>query len=141
VRILSKFKLIIVIVCLSAFISCDKDNKTVPTVPVDIYINTNDPQFADLNIIGNWIYITGGSQGIIVINEFNSFRAFDRHSPYEPQNGCRVWMDADNIYLEDECSDSKFEKYDGIPVEGPATRTLKEYNAVLAGDIIHIYNF
>ncbi|HNK42830.1 MAG TPA: hypothetical protein PL002_16705, partial [Flavobacteriales bacterium] len=48
-------------------VSCKKESTTgVPPVQLDVSININLPEYADLQVVGGWVYLTGGSQGLIV---------------------------------------------------------------------------
>lgn len=57
----------------------------VPLTPVDFQINVNNPAYNDLAVPGGWLYLTGGSLGIIVYRKsMEEFVALDRHCPYQP---------------------------------------------------------
>lgn len=124
--------------------SCSKENHTsqVPYVPVDITIHTTDPEFFDLNTIGGWTYITGGSRGIIVYRySQDQFKAYDRHCPYDATSTCAlVSVDANNIEASDPCCGSRFLLSSGQPLAGPSGYPLKEYQTSFDGNILRIYN-
>lgn len=121
---------------------CRKDNRGIPNVAVDIYIYTTDPNFINLNAVGGWVYITGGSRGILVYRSSNTdFRAYDRHCPYQPEDACgRVEVDSSNIIVKDPCCGSQFLITDGSVTNGPASMPLKQYNTSFDGSVLHIYN-
>lgn len=123
--------------------SCKKDTiDVVPNVYVNIYIYTTDPEFVNLNAVGGWVYITGGSRGIVVYrNSIEEFMAYDRHCTYEPINSCaRIEMEQSNITAVDSCCGSKFVITDGSVITGPASLPLKRYQAKLEGSTLHIFN-
>jgi nitrite reductase/ring-hydroxylating ferredoxin subunit len=124
------------------FTDCKKEDKVVPDVPIDIYIYTTDPSFVNLNAVGGWVYITGGSRGIVIYRRTNTeFSTIERHCTYQPENSCaRVEVDSSNIILVDHCCGSKFLITDGALQNGPATRPLKLYNNTFDGTVLHIYN-
>jgi nitrite reductase/ring-hydroxylating ferredoxin subunit len=122
--------------------SCKKDDTGIPYVRVDIYIYTTDPNFVNLNAVGGWVYITGGSRGIIVYRSSNTeFKAYDRHCPYKPEDACgRVEVDSSNIQVVDPCCGSKFLLPDGGVTQGPAGMPLKSYGTSFDGSVLHIYD-
>lgn len=124
--------------------SCSKSNNSsnIPYVPVNIDIYPANPQYNDLNVIGGWLYINGGSRGIIIYRYTqDEFYAFDRHCTFEPTNTCgKVKMDTDNITLVDTCCGSKFIVVDGSVINGPAGLPLKRYQTYYDGTTLHITN-
>ncbi|NBW83641.1 hypothetical protein EBR21_18000, partial [bacterium] len=61
----------------------------VPFVPVDITIDIQLPSYSDLQGVGGWTYLNGGSKGIIVYRKgIDEFVAFDRHSPADVNGSC-----------------------------------------------------
>lgn len=120
---------------------CDEENQQyIPYVQVDIYLNLSLPAYQTLNFPNEYIYINGGSRGIVVYNDNGTYRCFDRHSPYEPQNNCMVSVNTGTIIAEDPCSGSQFILTDGSVVGGPATLPLKPYHNTFDGTTIHITN-
>jgi len=134
---------ILVAICF-LFIGCSKDdnNSGVPLVNVNIYINSSNPEFIDLNAIGGWIYVLGGSRGILVYRASNNeFRAYDRHCTYDVTSSCAlVSVEATNITAKDDCCGSKFLITDGSVTQGPANLPLKQYRTSFDGSVLHIYN-
>ena len=122
--------------------SCKKDESQIPKVPVDIYLYASDPYFTNLNAVGGWIYLTGGSRGILVYRKStNEFMAYDRHCPYQPQETCAlVEVDVSNLICFDYCCGSRFLITDGSVQQGPAFQPLKRYAAAWDGNLLHIYN-
>jgi len=138
-----KKSLIIIITFIIIAISCNKgNNDVIPLVTVDLYIHTNDPMFIDLNAVGGWIYLTGGSRGIIVYRSSNTdFKAYDRHCTYQPTNSCAlVSVEVNNITGLDDCCGSRFLLADGSVSNGPATIPLKQYRTTFDGSVLHIFN-
>lgn len=122
--------------------SCKKNSDEIPDVYVDIYISVTDPQFNDLNAVGGWVYVTGGSKGIIVYRRgAEEFMAYERHCPYQPSNTCsRVSVDSNNVMTVDTCCGSKFMLYDGAIVNGPAISPMKRYNTSFNGNVVRVMN-
>lgn len=132
----------LIIIVLYFIPSCKKDDNTLPNTSVDIYIYISEPSFLPLNAVGGWVYITGGSKGIIVYRKSNTeFTALDRHCTYLPDNSCsRVAVDSSNIIAVDTCCGSKFLITDGSVQNGPASIALKQYATSFDGSVLHIYN-
>lgn len=123
-------------------ISCRRDEGIIPFVPVNFAINLNNPAYVDLNPIPSWLYVSGGSKGILIYRSSqDQFMTYDRHSPYEVDEGCICAVDSSNLIIEDPCSGSRFLITDGSILEGPATRPLQQYNNSFDGtSILSIYN-
>jgi nitrite reductase/ring-hydroxylating ferredoxin subunit len=122
---------------------CRKEERGgVPLTPVDISINVNNPSYADLAVPGGWLYLTGGSMGIIVYRQTNeTFVALDRHCPYQPADLCRVTVDDTEVIARDTmCCHSSFLITDGSVVNGPAALSLQRYNTTFNGTVLRIYN-
>ncbi len=136
------FAYILIFASLLTITSCRKENSSqVPLVAVDITINLNDPQFINLAVPTGWIYLTGGSMGLIVYRNNNTdFTCYDRHSPYNVDEYCRVSVSDDNITAIDECSDSQWVLTDGQVVLGPAEAPLRAYQTNYNPPYLRIYN-
>ncbi|MCW3072659.1 MAG: hypothetical protein JWO44_2549 [Bacteroidetes bacterium] len=123
--------------------SCRKDNNNyIESVPVDIYLYTNNPSFVNVSVVGGWVYITGGVRGILIYRKSSSeFMAYDRNCTYQSSEPCAtVVVDNTNIVAVDTCCHSRFSIYDGSVFQGPAAAPLKAYNTTFDGSVLHIYN-
>lgn len=122
---------------------CKKEEKlNVPLVPVDIEINLNLPEYNALLVTGGWAYITGGSEGLVVYRSSpEEFVALDRHCTYQPENLCRVTVDASGVMARDTtCCHSAFLLMDGSVTNGPAVLGLKRYHTTFNGTVLRIFN-
>ena len=127
-------------------LNCSKPNPVDELIPY-VYVNfTIDPtsiQYNNLNIVGNYTYVTGGYRGIILYHASpGEFKAYDRTSTYNYPNPyeCRIMVDETGLIAVDTCSNSKYILLDGSPYEGPATLSLKQYRAQYDGYQLHVYN-
>ena len=124
--------------------SCVKNNKGVPFVHTDIYINLSLPGYSVLNSIGGWVYISGGSKGIIVYRQTtDQFSAYDRHCTFNVKNPCGIAeVDSTNTLVECSCDGSKYQLYDGAVIQGPAQYSLQIYRTSFdpITNVVHIYN-
>ena len=117
------------------------NDSVVPLVNVDFTININEPAFFELTNITGWVYVTGGSRGILIYrNNIDQFSAFDRHSPYNVDDGCRVEVLEDQFTVKDECSDSSWIILDGSIATGPTEQPLKPYSTDFSGSFLRVYN-
>lgn len=144
-RVMNKvFRYILCYATAFAFLSfggCKKDNNAVPVVYTDVFLYTTDPAFAPLNATSGYIYVTGGSKGIIVYRKSQTeFMAYDRHCPYKVADGNVVTVDASGLIATDAVCGSKFLITDGSPNQGPAINSLKQYQTTFDGTVLHIFN-
>ncbi len=143
---MKRINTIFLLVALFSIFACTKDNpvdEIIPYANVNFTINPASIQYDNLNIVGNFAYVTGGYRGIILYHaSLNEYKAFERTSPYDFPNDfeCRVKVDESGLIAVDECSGSKYILLDGSPFEGPATLPLKQYNAVFDGVNLHVFN-
>lgn len=115
---------------------CKKDAEDrVPSVPVDITINISLPSFINLTAPGGWVYLSGGSNGIIVYrNSTDEFTALDRHCTYQVDERDRVFVEDNNIIAVDSLGcGSKFSIADGLVTGGPAQFSLTQYQTNFNG--------
>lgn len=123
---------------------CRGNQNQMPYVPVDIYINTTLPAYSNLTIIGGWVYVSGGNNGIIVYRQsFESVVAYERKCTYQLPESCgRGEVDSTNFYVECECDGTKYSIFDGSVIEGPASYSLYQYRTSFDSNsgALHIYN-
>ena len=123
--------------------SCERRNASgIPYVPVNYQLTVSNPEFAPLLAVGGWLYIGGGSRGIIIFRATpEEFRAFDRHCTFQVEENCRVNVDNTDIAaIDSDCCDSKFLLFDGAPIDGPAPVGLHQYNTQFDGNTLFIFN-
>ena len=123
--------------------NCKKNNDDrVPYVPVNVVLNTSDPLFVRLNAPGGWVYINGGSRGIVIYRlSLDDFRAYDRHCTYQPTDACgKVSVNASQIMAVDSCCGAEFVLTDGSVAKQPASRPLTQYTTSYDGNRLLITN-
>lgn len=139
-----KLRFFFMIGMIALMIACNKNkNHPVPIVPTNVTININLPSYVDLNNVGGWAYVNGGSKGIIVYRRaVDDFVAWDRHSPAD-NGSCNdpLVPDTDNfLQLNDACSDATFSLFDGSPLS-ESEFGLRAYQTYWDGvDELRIYN-
>ncbi len=125
-------KIIVLFLFLISFFSCDENKSKIPNVYVEIYLDLTDPLYSSLTIPGNYLYVTGGVNGIIVYHTIDDeFRAYERTCPYDPECG-KVFVDEYSFNAVDSiCCKSEFSLLsEGVAVQGPAKNPLKQYKCI-----------
>ena len=133
----------LLLLVLSAVISCKKDEEDVRTPGVDEYIDLNLPSYLELNVPGNYVYYPAGGRGIIIYRRSASeFSAYERTCTFDPQLASGlVEVENGNTTAADSVCGSRYSIFDGSIVNGPATRPLSQYRTeLLQGNILHIFN-
>lgn len=123
--------------------SCKKtDDQGIPNVYVNFQINPNSTEYLELNLIGGFVYVTGGVKGLIIYREdMENFMCYDRACPYDYDvNGSIITVDTSGLILVDTLCGSKYLITDGSVVNGPTSRSLKQYRTYFNGEMLHIYN-
>lgn len=137
-------KILIVGILLTVFLSnCKKASNTseIPYVRVYFRITLADPQFNKLNAPGGFVYVTGGSRGIILYRaSLDEIVALDRHCTYRVGDYCRVAVNASQVVAADSCCGSEFVLTDGSVIKGPAGYSLQRYQAVFDGSGVTVSN-
>ena len=135
-------KIIILVFSLLFLSSCVDRDDYIQDVYVNIEVPVNQPEYSDLDAIGNSVFITGGVKGIIIYHaNVNDYRAFDRNCSFEPSTQC-AYIDSINATIAScNCCSSKFLiDQNGITANGPALLPLKEYYTSFSGGILKIKN-
>ena len=138
-----KYSIALLFVFLVVFNSCRKNNNSerVPYYVVNFSFSLSDPQYNKLNAPGAWIYVTGGSKGLIIYRKSNDeFMAYDRHCTYKVEDLCRVNVNSSQIVAVDSCCGSQFVLTDGSIIKGPASIPLNTYRTYFDGNRLQVYN-
>jgi nitrite reductase/ring-hydroxylating ferredoxin subunit len=139
-----------------SLISCKKNkNDVIPDVTVNFYIDLSDPEFFNLNAIGNadtvssatnnlGLYAAGyDDNGIIVYRAtLDEFYAYDRTCPHDyVLNGSSVKVNVDfTIAVCPRCSTNYALSAFGTPISGPGKYPLKNYKTYFDGQSVHVWN-
>jgi hypothetical protein len=139
-----KSGLLTILLSISFILSCDKNHSQIPNVYVDIYIDLTDPLYSDLQMPGNFVYVTGGVNGIIIYrSSSDEFNAFERTCPYDPDCGRVVVNEVNYTAVDSVCCGSEFSLLiEGTVTKGPSPYPLKLYACTydLNSNILHITN-
>ncbi|WP_164549858.1 Rieske (2Fe-2S) protein [Nonlabens ponticola] len=139
-------KSILLAVLLTLF-SCENDddfnnNPFLVDISFQVILNTNLPQYADLDFPGNSVVIPNqGLRGVVVYYIGNNdYRAFELSDPNHSPNSCST-MRVNGIEATCPCPDDNF-KYNiitGEPMNG-GEFPMKPYRATRQGDDIIVSN-
>ncbi len=138
------FKILSCLFLLIIMSECSKTEEVIPNIVVDQYVYLRQPSNINLNAVGGWVYLTGGSAGIVVYRKSNDeYVAFDRNCTYKPLEKCTITVEQSNILATDACCGSRYQLTDGLVIKGPSTISLKQYTTVLdeVNQVLHIYNY
>lgn len=137
---LLRFAGILMLAC-APLSGCQDTPGVIPYVDVQVDINLNLPAYNLLNFPGNWLYISGGSRGLIVYRyTLDEFVVLDRHATFDVAAGCQCTVSPDGYTIEDPCSASQWYIFDGSIIQGPTTAPLERYTTTLIGSVLSIRN-
>lgn len=146
---LTKLKKNRLIFCLFAVfltfsIACrDEENNNIPLVEVNFQRNLNEPDLLNLQTIGGWVMVSGGSRGIILYRVSSTeIKAYDRHCTFQPSStSALVSVDANNFTASDQSCGSSFQlNNNGSVSSPPAVTPLKSYTTYINNDILYVTN-
>lgn len=111
----------------------------IPYAYVEIDINLNDTQYADLLVDNGYVYILGGYKGIIIYRENKStYKSFERASPVNPTDPCAIVdVDESGLFIVDPCSGATF-NFNGDPISSPNGVPLRAYFSILEENWLYI---
>ena len=132
----------IILIFFVFYLSCGDSNNYIQNVYVDVEIDLSLPEFSELNIVGNNIFIEGGNKGIIIYRHSNyEYKIYDRNCSYEPNLECSYIDSVNSIIALCGCCTSAFLlDQDGSAANSPAVLPLKQYNYTLNNTLLHIFN-
>ncbi|MDG1382110.1 MAG: hypothetical protein P8P45_07955 [Flavobacteriales bacterium] len=134
------------LICITTLLSlpmmgCRDTPGVIPYVDVQVDLNLNLPAYNNLNFPGNWLYISGGSRGLIVYRyTLDEFVVLDRHATFDVAAGCQGSLSQDGYTIEDPCSESEWYIFDGSIIQGPTTAPLERYTTTWIPPVLSIRN-
>ena len=136
-------KLSLYILIISLLIaSCNSKDDYIAEVYVNILIDLSLPEYSDLQVSGNSIFIEGGVEGIIIYHGVGDYyKVYDRNCSYEPCLACSVIDSVNSGIAYCGCCTSAFLLgQDGAAANSPALLSLKAYYFTLDGSQMRISN-
>jgi hypothetical protein len=122
--------------------SCNSKESYIAEVYVNILIDLSLPEYSDLQVSGNSIFIEGGVEGIIIYHGVgNDYKVYDRNCSYEPSLACSYIDSVSSGIAYCRCCTSAFLlAQDGAAANSPALLPLKKYYWTLSGTQMRISN-
>jgi hypothetical protein len=122
--------------------SCNSKDDYIAEVYVNILIDLSLPEYSDLQVSGNSIFIDGGVKGIIIYHGVGDhYKVYDRNCSYEPSLACSVIDSVNSGIAYCGCCTSAFLLgQDGSAANSPAFLPLKEYYWTWEGNLMKISN-
>lgn len=138
-----KSKILFFFICLVFHSGCDDIHQVIPSVPVNISLDTNT-ELANLGVGSTMICPkSGGYMGIILYRaSLTEYYAFERTCTYYPNDTSAVVAEKGSVIAVcPKCGSSFTLTSDGALVfEGPAKLPLKQYQTNLINSRLYIYN-
>jgi hypothetical protein len=122
--------------------SCNSKDDYIKEVYVNILIDLNLPEYSNLQVSGNSIFIEGGVEGIIIYHGVgDDYKVYDRNCSYEPSLSCSH-IDSVNAGIAycGCCTSAFLLAEDGTVANSPALLPLKEYYWTLSESQMRISN-
>ena len=122
--------------------TCNTKDDYIQEIYVNINIDLNLPEFSDLQVSGNSIFIEGGVEGIIIYHGVgNDYKVYDRNCSYEPSLSCSQIDSVDaGIAFCGCCTSAFLLSNDASVLNSPALLPLKKYYWTFSGSQMHISN-
>jgi len=119
--------------------SCSKGVGYVPDLPVNYSITI--AEFGIKAKDGILEVPDQGVAGLLLVRTATGFKAYDRCSPVNPENLCKIVPDVGGITVTDPCTGAKWLLMDGSPQKAPAVHYLKSYTVRIQGSqLIRVTN-
>jgi hypothetical protein len=140
-------KILVLFAFLPLFFACDPGNinyknPNLPNYPVNLSINTNLPQYANVRYPSNYIIdYSQGVAGIVVFNTGSGYNAFDLACPNQAYGtACSTAMTINGIEAKCNCntSENPYLLFSGQSPGQPYT--MKPYHVQISGDNLIITN-
>ena len=131
-----------ILIALFFFSTCNTKDDYIQEVYVNINIDLNLPEYSELQVSGNSIFIEGGVEGIIIYHGVSDdYKVYDRNCSYEPSLSCSKIDSVDAGIAYCGCCTSAFLlSNDASVLNSPALLPLKKYYWTLSGSQMHISN-
>jgi len=133
-----------IFICFTALLlsSCNNKDDYIRNVYVNLELDLSLPEYSNLGVLGNSIFVEGGNKGIIIYHFATAeYRVYDRNCSYEPSLSCS-YIDSVNatvVYCGC-CSSAFLLDQDGSAANTPAILPLKAYNYTLQNNMLHVFN-
>ena len=133
---------LIAAICLTGCSADDNriNNPNINPISFSVNLNTNLPQYSQLQFPGNAIYVSGvGIRGIFVINTGAGIRAWEATDPNHVPSSCST-MTLNGVEVSCPCEENTYTLYTGQDTEQELAYTLIEYRVSQSGNNINVSN-
>ena len=142
-KIASMKKLNSILIISFLIFSCNNQDDFIQNVYVNETIPLNLPEYSEILIPGNSIFVEGGVEGIIIYHGVGEdYNVYDRNCSYEPSLACS-YIDSVNsgIAYCGCCTSAFLISNTGEPINAPAMLPLKAYKWSLDNNnVLRIFN-
>ncbi len=124
-------------------LSCNNKEDFIQNVYVYESIPLNLPEYSEVLIPGNTIFVDGGVEGIIIYHGIgDNFKVYDRNCSYEPSLECSSIDSVNSGIAYCGCCTSAFLiSNTGEAINAPALLPLKAYNwSIDNNNLLRIFN-
>jgi len=139
------FKMFVLAVFFALSACKEMNQETVPYAYVNFNFNIDlNPDYWALRSSGGFVTVTGGAlnNGIIIYRMGDTFYAYDRTCPYDPEKGKVTVVAKNTIVGKDAVCGSEFSMPLGGQVQkGPSARPLKQYQVSYNSSTGDVYVF
>ena len=138
-------KIIYVLSCALILVSCSSDdarinNPNLTPIAFNISLNTNFPEYSNLQFPGNAVYVANvGIKGIFVINTGTGILAWEASDPNHVPNDCST-MILSGVEVTCPCEDNTYNLYTGQDKAQSLPYTLLPYRVAQEGNLIIVSN-
>ncbi|MGB3775159.1 MAG: hypothetical protein WA951_07885 [Leeuwenhoekiella sp.] len=140
------WKFVIFLILIINLVACSGDdnatnrNPNLANVQFNITLNTNLPQYSELQFPGNARYIANaGNRGVFVVNTGTGIRAWEAADPNHPLQDCST-MTLNGIEVTCPCEGTIYNLYTGLARGEDKPYTLLEYRTSMSGNIITVFD-
>lgn len=123
--------------------SCGGDERcAVPIGITNFQIEPNAAYYSGLNVVGGYIYLTGGHRGVVVVRTgIDQFKAYERSCPADTNTAVVVSGDWGSSLLEcPKCHTCFIVDAEGVPMDGGATHCpLYQYSTSYTGGVLYVF--
>lgn len=123
--------------------SCGGDERcAVPIGITNFQIEPNAAYYSGLNVVGGYIYLTGGHRGVVVVRTgIDQFKAYERSCPADTNTAVVVSGDWGSSLLEcPKCHTCFIVDAEGVPMDGGTTHCpLYQYSTSYTGGVLYVF--
>ena len=138
-------KALFIFVIVMQLCSCQPEhyqrNPFLQEAKFSITLKLNLPKYNKLRIGGVVQLDNVGLRGIVVANIGNNYMAWDRACPSQALSDCsQMTLESDHRFMLCPCTGVKYDLANGLPLSGTSSYPMLNYQVVVQGNALVIYN-